>query len=132
MQENAAGEGGSLNFFHDPKMGQAESLQRGFFQPLQYGAQQLAEGRRAFNDVVVCAEDRAPGNHPHWQTREKAVQVGTCIDFHMRGQLIAQATGKVIDEKLVAKMVFAMSVNAMGFKGITAVGAKEHNPPTRL
>jgi hypothetical protein len=49
--------GTSLNLLHHPKMGQAQYLQRRFFQKLQNSTQEFSKHAKARNDIVVRAED---------------------------------------------------------------------------
>ena len=56
-----------LHFFHNPEMGEAQTLERGLFQPLQQGTQETAKPGPAGDDVVVRAEDRFPLDKPDRQ-----------------------------------------------------------------
>lgn len=53
-----------LHFFHHPEMGEAQTSERGLFQPLQQGTQETAKPGPAGDDVVVRAEDRFPLDKP--------------------------------------------------------------------
>ena len=65
----------SLHFFHNPKMGYAENLQRRLFQKLQHAAQKFSQNAKPRNDIVVRAEDDRLLDEFNRQAVEKFQQV---------------------------------------------------------
>ena len=81
------------------------------------------------DDVVVAAEDHRVIDRAQGLAFEQGAQLAGGVHAHVRGQFIPPEVGQVINEQLVAKMIFAFAVDPVGFERIAAVGAEHEHAP---
>ena len=108
-------------------MTQAEGLQRGVFQRVEYPAQQRAQDGPSRHDVVEAGIDDAVMYHACLGRIEQGTQLRAGVGAHVRRQAIAQGVGQVVDEGGVAEMIAAAPVVAVRFEGIETVRAEDHD-----
>ena len=109
-------------------MGKTEKPERSFLKVLQRAAQHFPGLGMALYDIVISSEYGTAVNIFNRQTFKELFQILACINIDVRSKFIAQISRQVIDKGLVAEMIFAFPVNAMGLEGITAVGTEQNDP----
>jgi len=120
-----------LGFLHYPEMGKAQCAQGSFLEKLQDGTQEFPEGRHACDDIIVRAEDNRALHHSNRQAVKQARQVSASIDVNMGGKAVSPGSRQIVYQGFVAEVILPIPVDAVRFKGIAAIGDKQHQPPTR-
>jgi hypothetical protein len=82
----------------------------------------------AGNDIIISAKDNCTLDVSNWQISEQILQVARAVHFYMRCQTVAILSRQIIHQRDIAEMIPSPLVDAMCFKRISPIRAKQDQP----